>query len=147
MGKRIVTFGETHVFPGAPHSVSPGFHPALQTMGLLAESYYVLLMAFDSRGFTPFRLPGVSPRATNNGTPSGVLLCFVNGVWYSRGFTPFRFPGVSPRATNNGTPGGVLLCFVNGVWYSRGFPPFRLPGVSPRATNNGTPSGVLFVLC
>jgi len=42
-----------------------GYHPVHGCRGAIRE---------------PTRFPGVAPRATNNGTPGGVLLCFVNCV-------------------------------------------------------------------
>ncbi|SDF05721.1 hypothetical protein SAMN04488121_101656 [Chitinophaga filiformis] len=146
------TTGERYHYPGV-------FNPALQTTGLLTESYCVLLIIFycgiryllcllplpganraTNNGGTLSLSRGFQPRATNNGTPNGVLLCFVNYflLWdlvfvvccRSRGRKPAQHPrgnviiqsgapiifhtrGFQPRATNNGTPTGVLLCFVN----------------------------------
>ncbi|SDF11204.1 hypothetical protein SAMN04488121_101826 [Chitinophaga filiformis] len=104
------------------HSVAPGYHPALRIRfpGVIiipfSRGYHPTLQTRFPGAITPrykHVFPGLSPRATNNGTPTGVLLCFVNGICCKCRCrietNPFPgngirvtnvFPGLSPRATN-----------------------------------------------
>ncbi|PSL33240.1 hypothetical protein CLV42_103222 [Chitinophaga ginsengisoli] len=128
----LLCFVNGVMFPGVAPPRFPGFHPALQTRGLLTESYYVLLMALC--------FPGLHPALQTRGLLTEsyyvllMALCFP-GLYpalqtmglltesYYVLLMALCFPGFHPRATNKGTPNGVLLCFVNGVMFSRGSTP------------------------
>jgi hypothetical protein len=88
-------------FRSAPR---PGLHPALQTSGLLKESYYVLLITFNINS-----AGGGALRRQNLGVLKGsycvLLITFVieSGQWRR------------PASTKPRSPKGVLLCFVDYV--------------------------------